>query len=79
MQRRLVPREKILYEQVKICCAHGHTVEYPLASIEMQQGGVVFMFDVGVSAYLPMSVFPGIYAPQLAELWNGQGKQNQVE
>lgn len=36
------------------------------------------MFDVGVSVYLPMSVFPGIYAPQLAELLNGQGKQTEL-
>ena len=38
--RELVPREKILHEQVPIWCAHGDTVMYPLANIEIQLGGV---------------------------------------
>lgn len=57
---------------------YGDTVVYLLASVEMQQSGVVFMVDVGVLDYLPMSALLDTYASQLAEWLNGVGKQTEL-
>ena len=64
-----MPTEKILPEQVRIRCAHGDTVMYPLANIEVQLGVMAFMVEAAVSDHLPMSVL-GTDVPQLVELLN---------
>ena len=78
VRRELVPREKILKEQVPIRCAHGDTVMYPLATIEMQLGGVAFTVEAAVSDRLPMSVLLGTDVPQLVELLNGVGQETEA-
>ena len=76
VRRELVPTEKILPEQVPIRCAHGDTVMYPLANIEVQLGGMAFMVEAAVSYPLPMSVLLGTDVPQLGELLiNGVGRK----
>ena len=47
--RELVPKEKILPEQVPIRCAHEDTVMYSLANIEMQLGGMGFVVEPTVT------------------------------
>ena len=49
---------------------------YPLANIEVQLGGVVFMMEAAVSDRLPMSVLFGTDVPQLVELLNGVGTES---
>ena len=54
----LVPREKILEGSVTtICCAHGDTLLYPLAEVEVQ-----------VADKLPMSVLLSTDVPFLGKL-----------
>ena len=75
VRRDLVPTGKVLQEPVPIRCAHGDTVMYPLANVELQLGGVVFTVEAAVSDRLPMSVLLGTDVPQLAELLNGVGQE----
>ena len=76
--RELVPQEKILPEQVPILCAHGDTVMYPLANIEVQLGCVTFVVEATVLDRLPMSVLLGTDVPSLVELLNGVGRGSEV-
>ena len=60
-----------------IQCAHGDTVMYPLANIEIQLGGVAFIVEAAVSDWLPMSVLLATDVPQLVELLIGVGQQTE--
>ena len=68
----LVPEKKLLEgEAVAIRCAHGDTVLYPLAEVEIEVGGQSLKVEAAVSATLPMAVLLGTDVPELAELLSG--------
>ena len=77
VRRELVPREKILQEQVPFWCTHVETVMYPLANIEVQLGGVALTVEVAVSDRLLMLVLLGTDALQVVELFNGVGQETE--
>ena len=56
----LVPPEKILSgDAVTIRCAHGDTVLYRLADLEMEVDGVYIQVEAAVSETLPVPVLLG--------------------
>ena len=59
-------------EAITIQCAHGDTVLYPLAQVELQVEGKLLMVEATVSDTLPRSVLLGIDVPQLTELFGQQ-------
>ena len=66
---KFVPREKILEgEAVTICCAHGDTVLYPLAEVDIEVDGRRLTVEAAVSKTLPMDVLLGTDVPELAEM-----------
>ena len=66
---KFVPREKILEgEAVIICCAHGDTVLYPLAEVDIKVDGRRLTVEAAVSKTLPMDVLLGTDVPELAEM-----------
>lgn len=73
----LVPREKILEEQMPIWYAHGDYVINSQANAEMQLDGVVFSIKVGVSDWLPMFLH-GTNISELVELLLGVSKETET-
>ena len=70
VRRELVPEEKMLQgESVAVRCAHGDTVLYPLAEVELEMEGQV---EAAVSDGLPVSMLLGTDVPELAELLEGE-------
>lgn len=66
VRRDLVPNHKILTDKsVFIKCAHGDTVRYPLARVNIEIEGVTYCLEVAVSDKIPMSVLLGRDVPQL--------------
>ena len=51
-----------------IRCAHGDTVLYPLANIEMEVDGQAIRVEAAVSATLPVPVLLGGDVPELKQL-----------
>ena len=69
VKKHLVPPEKILEgEAVMIRCAHGDTVLYPLAEVDMELQGMKIQVEAAVSPNLPASVLLGTDVPALKEL-----------
>ena len=65
----LVPRGKVLVGQgVAIRCAHGESVRYPLADIEVEDGSRQFVVRAGVADQLPIQILLGRDVPMLLEL-----------
>ena len=65
----LVPADKrIAGEAVTLRCAHGDTVLYPLADVNVSVGGVAFVVRAALSETLPVSVLLGTDVPQLGRL-----------
>ena len=65
----LVPEGKFLEgEAVTIRCAHGDTVLYPLARVELQIDGWKISTEAAVSDTLPMAVLLGTDVPELPQL-----------
>ena len=64
----LVPTRKILEKKVTIRCAHGNTVCYPLAEVELLVGGRRIAVEAGISKTLPASVLLGTDVPQMMDL-----------
>ena len=62
-------------EAVTIRCAHGDTVLYPLADVNMEVDGLPITVEAAVSETLPTAVLLGTDVPQLTELLRGQSKQ----
>jgi len=82
VHQSLVPREKLLEgEAVAIRCAHGDTVLYPLAQVEMEIDGQSFEIQAAVADRLPMAVLLGTDVPQLPELLSGEllGSEAKIE
>ena len=53
MKKEVVPY--LQGEVVAITCAHGYTVLYPLANVQIQVEGKVLDIEAAVSEILPMS------------------------
>ena len=76
----LVDKKKLLErEAITIQCAHGDTVLYPLAQVELQVEGKLLMVEATVSDTLPRSVLLGTDVPQLTELFGQQKTCKQRE
>jgi predicted aspartyl protease len=72
----LVPAKKFLAgEAVAIRCAHGDTVLYPLAEVEIEVGGQSLKVEVAVLGTLPIAVLLGTDVPELAELLGGSQRK----
>ena len=73
VRKSLVPDDKILQgEVVAIRCAHGDTVLYPLALVQVQMDGHTLEVEAAVSDNLPMSMLLGTDVPEMVELLGGQ-------
>ena len=68
VRRDLVPAEKMVDGDVSICCAHGDTVVYPLAQVEIAVDGTCYSVEAAVSDKLPVSVLLGRDVPELVSL-----------
>ena len=69
VRQALVPQSKFLEgDAVTIKCAHGDTVLYPLAEVEMEVDGVHIKVEAAVSDTLPVAVLLGTDVPQLTQL-----------
>ena len=69
VRRDLVPESKRLDGSVAIRCAHGDTVEYPLATVDISIGDQKFTVEAAwVADALPASVLLGTDVPNLVEL-----------
>ena len=69
VRQELVPPEKILEGDVAtIRCAHGDTVLYPLANIQMEVNGIPIEVEAAVSTTLPVPVLLGEDVPELKQL-----------
>ena len=69
VRQDLVPKEKLLEgEAIAIRCAHGDTVLYPLAQVEVTIGGQSVDVTAAVSETLPMDVLLGTDVPELGKL-----------
>ena len=65
----LVPRGKVLVGQgVAIRCAHGKSVGYPLADIDVEVSSRQFVVRAGVADQLPVQILLGRDVPMLLEL-----------
>ena len=70
VRRNLVPKTKWLEEEVVIRCAHGDTVSYPLAWVELNIDGVPITVEAALSNTLPSPVLLGRDVPELSSLLN---------
>ena len=69
IHRRLVPDgKKIPGEATTLRCAHGDTVLYPLAYVELQVEGIPLHIKAAISDTLPVSVLLGTDVPELGQL-----------
>ena len=69
VRQELVSDETLLQgESVAIRCAHGDTVFYPVAELEVEIGGRKMTVKAAVSETLPMSMLVGTDVPQLIGL-----------
>lgn len=69
VRRDLVPEGKVLADEtVVVRCAHGESVRYPLADLEIAVQGKRFVIRAGVSDKLPVQLLLGRDAPELFSL-----------
>ena len=69
VRRDLVPENKLIEgDAVTIQCAHGDTVLYPVAQVELQVDGVPVCVEAAVSKSLPVQVLLGTDVPELHQL-----------
>ena len=69
IHRRLVPDgKKIPGKATTLRCAHGDTVLYPLANVELQVEGIPLHIKAAISDTLPVSVLLGTDVPELGQL-----------
>ena len=80
IHQELLPPEKIIEGDVAtIRCAHGDTVLYPLANIEMKVDDQVIKVEAAVSATLPVPVLLGGDVPELKQLLGGNTQSDSTE
>ena len=69
VRRQLVPHTKILEgKMVSIKCAHGDTVLYPLAVVDMEVEGIPVHVEAAVVDTLPVGVLLGTDVSELPQL-----------
>ena len=72
IHKNLVPPHKLLPDEaVAIRCAHGDTVLYPLAAVELEVEGQHITVEAAVSDTLPTPVLLGTDVPELKVLLAG--------
>ena len=72
VHKRLVPQQRLLQGgATAIRCAHGDTVLYPLAQLQVEVEGKAIEVEAAVSETLPMSVLLGTDIPELPQLLQG--------
>ena len=80
VRRDLVPENKFIEgDAVTIWCAHGDTVLYPVAQLELQVDGVPVCVEAAVSQSLPVQVLLGTDVPELHQLLGDSIMSRQVE
>ncbi|KAL5491773.1 hypothetical protein EMCRGX_G017130 [Ephydatia muelleri] len=72
IRRDLVPTTKILDDAVTVQCAHGDTVAYPLAVVELTVDGLPLTVEAALSDTLPTALLLGRDVPELKELLGGR-------
>ena len=71
VRRDLVPREKLVAgATIRLRCAHGDVVTYPLAAVKIEMDGVSLPVTAAVAEKLPVSVLLGTDVPELGKLIN---------
>ena len=69
VRKELVPAGKVFQEKtVAVRCAHGESVCYPLAELEIAVGGKTMTVRAGVSDRLPAQLLLGRDVPELFSL-----------
>ena len=69
VRRNLIDKKKIVDgETITIQCAHGDTVVYPIAEVELQVEGRLITVEAAVSDTLPRAVLLGTDVPEMSEL-----------
>ena len=69
VRRELVPKDKELSgKSVVVRCAHGDSVRYPLADLDIEVEGKRFTIRAGVSEELPVQLLLGRDVPELLKL-----------
>ena len=80
VRQDLVPRNKLIEgDAVTIRCAHGDTVLYPVAQLELLVDGVPVCVEAAVSKSLPVQVLLGTDVPELHQLLGDSIMSRQVE
>ena len=71
VRQDLVPKERLVAgATVRLRCAHGDVVTYPLATVKLDIEGVVLPATAAVAEKLPISVLLGTDVPELGKLLN---------
>ena len=69
VQRSLVPEEKLVPgATIRLRCAHGDVVTYPLADLKLEVDGVVITVRAAVAERLPVSMLLGTEVAELGQL-----------
>ena len=75
VHKDLLSKDNLLAgEAVAIRCAHGDTVLYPLAQVQLEEA-ILMEVTVAVADKLPMSVLLGTDTPLLSKLLSGSYKR----
>ncbi|MGJ8945896.1 hypothetical protein AB9K17_23690, partial [Salmonella enterica subsp. enterica serovar Kentucky] len=75
--QELVPPQNVVEGDVAtIRCAHGDTVLYPLAKVQMEIDGIPIEVEAAVSTTLPVSVLLGEDVPELQQLIGSNARSN---
>ena len=80
VRQDLVPQCKILEgDAVTVRCAHGDTVLYPLAEVELEVDGLSIHVEAAVSESLPVAVLLGTDVPEFYQLLGGEPPERLAE
>ncbi len=79
IRKDLVPQHKLLHgEVVAIRCAHGDTVLYPLAEVDLEVEGYLIHVEAAISDTLPVPVLLGTDVPELTAILRGDPTTKKV-
>ena len=71
VRQDLVPKERLVTgATIRLRCAHGDVVTYPLAAVKLEIDGVSLPITAAVAEKLPVSVLLGTDVPELGKLMN---------
>ena len=77
VRRELIPEsQRIEGETAAVTCAHGDTVLYPMAEVEMELEGVKLQVTAALSDTLPVSILLGTDVPELGARLGGLLRAN---